>query len=143
MTGQDEQAVVAATQRFYEALNSMLAGDPEPLVGIYSHADDVNYLPAEGGILHGWQQVYADWSRQAAASRGGSVEPGPVTVVIGSDLAISLAETKGELKLPDGSVVATLVRESSTFRREDGEWKMISHHADDLSAWTGVVEAGD
>lgn len=143
MNQSDEQAVIEATRGFYEALNAMLAGDPEPLSGVYSHADDVTYLPAEGGIRVGWEEVFGDWSDQAGASRGGSAKAGPIRVVTGEDLAISLAETIGDMKAPDGSVVEVRLRESSAFRRENGEWKMIAHHADELSAWESVVNAAD
>jgi len=139
MTDTDEQGVIDATAGFYEALNAMLAGDPKPLAGVYSHADDVTYMPAEGGLLVGWEQVFADWSKQAAASRGGSAKPGPVHVVAGADLGISLAETIGAVTAADGSEQQVRLRESSAFRREGGEWRMISHHADDLSAWEGIV----
>ena len=139
MADTDEQGVIDATAGFYEALNAMLAGDPEPLAGVYSHADDVTYMPAEGGLLVGWEQVFADWSKQAAASRGGGAKSGPVHVVAGAELAISLAETVGAIRVADGSEQQTRIRESSAFRREGGEWKMISHHADDLTAWEGVV----
>ena len=70
MTEQDQRSVIDATERLYMALNSMLAGDPEPLTEVYSHADDATYMPAQGGILVGWEQVFGDWSKQAAASHG-------------------------------------------------------------------------
>ena len=51
------EAVRAATMQFYDALGAMFAGDPEPLKDLYSHADDVTYLPGEGGLLVGWDAV--------------------------------------------------------------------------------------
>jgi len=37
-------------------------------------------------------------------------------------------------------LLETSLRESSFFRKEDGHWKMISRHADDLSLWENVVD---
>ncbi|MCK5496158.1 MAG: hypothetical protein KAI80_07095, partial [Hyphomicrobiaceae bacterium] len=71
MSSDDEKAVRAAVDGFYEALNVMFKGDPNPLKIVYSHADDVTYLPAEGGIQVGWDAVFADWKLQADKSLGG------------------------------------------------------------------------
>jgi ketosteroid isomerase-like protein len=142
VSASEDQAVIAATRAFYAALNAMLAGDPDPLADVYSHADDVTYMPAEGGFLFGWEAVSADWSRQAQASRGGAVEAEDIQVTVGAEIAISGAYTGAKMTAPDGEVREVRLRESSAFRREDGEWKMIAHHADDLSVWEDVVKSG-
>lgn len=130
----------AATERFYLALNAMLAGDPEPLAEVYSHADDVSYMPAQGGFLVGWKAVYADWRKQAEASQGGTAMAEEMRVIVGEDIAVSQAYTRATVTGPDDVVSQERIRESSAFRKEDGEWKMIGHHADALSAWEDVVK---
>jgi hypothetical protein len=49
----DEAAVLAANEAWYMALNAMLNGDPAPFADVYSHADDVSYMSAEGGLRVG------------------------------------------------------------------------------------------
>lgn len=142
MSNGGERAVIEATHAFYDALSAMLEGDPEPLRDVYSHGEDVFYMPAEGGVLVGWDEVYADWSRQAAASRGGTAEAADVRVIAGTDLAYSQTVTDGTVTAPDGEVHRVHLRESSVFRREDGAWKMAAHHADAIPDWTRVVEGG-
>jgi ketosteroid isomerase-like protein len=140
MSDGDRQAVIEATHSFYAALNAMLAGDPNPLADVYSHAADVTYMPAEGGLLVGWDQVFADWSRQAEASRGGTAEAEEVQAVAGEDMAASQALTSGTITGTDGETRQVQLRESSAFRKEDGNWKMIAHHADAIPTWGEVVE---
>jgi ketosteroid isomerase-like protein len=140
MSDGDERAVIEATYGFYAALSAMLAGDPNPLADVYSHAADVTYMPAEGGLLVGWDQVFADWSRQAQASRGGTAEAEGVRAVVGKDMAASVALTRGTVTGMDGVTRQVQLRESSVFRREEDDWKMISHHADAIQAWGEVVE---
>jgi ketosteroid isomerase-like protein len=140
MSNGDEQAVIEATHSFYAALNAMLAGDPDPLADVYSHAADVTHMPAEGGLLVGWDQVFGDWSRQAEASRGGTAEPREVRAVAGGGMACSLALTSGTVTGTDGGTREVHLRESSVFRKEDDDWKMIAHHADAIRAWGEVVE---
>jgi hypothetical protein len=57
----DGKAVRDAAMQWYVALNAMLKGDPEPFAALYSHADDVTYMGAEGGMRVGWAAAYADW----------------------------------------------------------------------------------
>ncbi|MCP4780957.1 MAG: DUF4440 domain-containing protein [Hyphomicrobium sp.] len=134
MSSDDEKAVRAAVDGFYEALNAMFKDEPNPLKNVYSHADDVTYLPAEGGKQVGWDAVFADWKLQTDKSLGGKVEISDVHIVIGQDLAIANNITHGHVKGPDGAAVNISIRESSAFRKENGSWKMIAHHADDFRA---------
>ena len=135
----NEKAVRAAVDKFYEALNAMFKGDPNPLKNVYSHSADVTYLPAEGGIQVGWDAVFADWKLQADKSLGGKADISDVHVIVGEDLAIAHNVTHGHVKRPDGEIAEISLRESSAFRKESGTWKMIAHHADDFKLWEGVV----
>jgi len=133
--GDDEAAVRAAVDQWFVALNAMLNGDPKPLADLYSHADDVSYMGAEGTFRVGWEATYADWSEQASKSSGGQVAPVDVHIVESGDLAAVQHLTRGEVRQPDGQINQTNVRESSVFRKEKGTWKMIAHHADAIPYW--------
>jgi ketosteroid isomerase-like protein len=135
----DGKGVRDAAMQWYVALNAMLKGDPEPFAALYSHADDVTYMGAEGGMRVGWAAAYADWKEQAAKSLGGSVEPVTMHIVVGRDWALCYVNTKGTVKMQDGGTRDTSARESSVFRKENGVWKMIAHHADKLVPWAEVV----
>jgi ketosteroid isomerase-like protein len=43
--------------------------------------------------------------------------------------------TRDQVKKPDGQMNDTNVREMRVFRKEDGKWKMIAHHADGIPYW--------
>ncbi len=47
--------------------------------------------------------------------------------------------TNGEINKPEGGIEKTRIRESSVLRNENGQWKMIAHHADGLEFWARVV----
>ena len=136
MSAADErQAVQAAVDQWFVVLRAMLNGDPKPFAELYSHADDVFYMGAEGTYRVGWEATYADWQAQAAKSGGGSAEGVDIRVVVNGDMAAAAHYTKGTLRLRNGEVQPTYVRETSVFRKEDGQWKMIGHHADTISSW--------
>jgi len=126
------QAVRAAADDFYLALNSMFIGDLEPMKKIWSHEDDVTYMGPAGGFRLGWQQVQTDWEQQAALKLGGEVEPKNMRITVGRDLAIVSNYESGKNTGPDGKIQNVAIRATNLFRMEDGAWKMIGHHTDIL-----------
>jgi hypothetical protein len=55
----DEKAVREAAAQFYKALNSMFAGDLEPMKELWSHAEDITYMCGrKGDILYCGCQAY-------------------------------------------------------------------------------------
>jgi len=52
-----EKEVRMAAEQLYAALNSMFEGDLDPMIEVWSHADDVTYMGPSGGILVGWEEV--------------------------------------------------------------------------------------
>ena len=135
MPTDEAKAVRAAVDQWFDVLNAMLNGDPKPFAALYSHKDDVIYMGAEGTYRTGWQATYADWTAQAEKSTGGKVEGADIRVVVKGDMATAAHYTKGAVKQPDGTMAETAVRETSVFREEDGQWRMIGHHADGLPFW--------
>lgn len=140
MSSNDADAVMHLSDQWYAALNAMFHGNPEPLKDVFSHAEDVTYMPAQGGLLVGWEAVYADWVKQAEKSLGAKAEPFDRHVTVGTDLAVSCNAIRGQVQLPDGSMAQIEARASSVYRKEGGVWKMIAHHVDRLMPWEDVVE---
>ena len=125
----DEQAVKQAADKFYTALNGMFQGDLDQMKAVWSHADDVSYMGPTGGIQLGWNDVLATWETQAAKKLGGKVEPKNSHVTVGPDLAIFRCYEEGE-NIVNGKPQKVSIRATNTFRKENGEWKMIGHHTD-------------
>jgi len=136
----DEKAVHQAVEQWFVALNAMFAGDPQPFVELYSHADDVTYMGAEGTYRIGWEATFADWKAQAAKSLGGEVYGEQVHVVVEGTMATATHFTKGTVKTADGKTIDQGVRETSVLRKEDGVWKMIGHQADNYPVWINIVD---
>lgn len=129
--GGDKDEVQHAVTRFYTALNAMFAGGTAPMEAVWSHADDVSYLPPDGRILVGWENVRSSWREQAALKLGGRVEPEDVHISVAGDVAVVCNFEKGK-NMVDGKEQTVAIRASKVFRRENGEWKLVSDHADPL-----------
>jgi ketosteroid isomerase-like protein len=131
-TATDAEAVAKANDQFYAALDAIFEGNLAPMDAVWSHADDVTYLPPDGTLVVGWEQVRASWQKQAAKKFGGHVGPQDVHITVGSDLASVCNFEKGVNPNVDGKKQSISIRSSKVFRKENGAWKLISDHADPL-----------
>lgn len=128
-----ETEVRQAAERFYEALNTMFTGEVGPMLDVWSHSDDVAYMGPFGKILVGWKEVRASWEQQAKLKLGGRVEPVGLRVVANDDFGITVGYERGT-NFKNGKQVNVDIRATNVFRRENGKWKMVSHHTD-LFPW--------
>ncbi len=133
MTADETAAVKQAANGFYAALNVMFTGDLGPMAAVWSHGDDVTYLGPGGDFRLGWDDVLASWQEQADMKLGGRVEPHDMMVRAGSELALVQNREIGENDHAQGRRRSVSIRATHVFRKENGVWKMITHHADRLS----------
>ncbi|MEM9681923.1 MAG: nuclear transport factor 2 family protein [Pseudomonadota bacterium] len=133
MSSSDEKAVLDANKGFYTALNILFTGDISAMEAVWSHRDDVTYMGPFGDYRVGWSQVRESWVEQGKMKLGGDVEPADVEFNVGSELAIVHNREVGHV-FPEGHDETVFLRATNMFRKEDGEWKMIGHHADRLPA---------
>jgi len=127
-------------QRTVAALSSLLTGDPDPFNALWSHADDVTIVGGFGGYERGWQRVKQNTESAASRFRFGRLL-GIELVTLGAsasgDLAFSVWIERGEVRLAgrDGPIPLT-VRVTHIFRREDGAWKLMHRHGDQVAQQT-------
>ncbi len=127
-----QQTVQEASSQFYIALNQMLTGDLTTMKDIWSHADDVTYMAPDGTFEVGYDKVLKSFEKQAAMKLGGQVTPSTIHVIIGKDLAITQDLEEGKNLHANGKVQVVSIRATNVFRLENGKWKMVSHHTDQL-----------
>ncbi|WP_145312280.1 YybH family protein [Gimesia fumaroli] len=127
---QDEADVCAAAQQFYTALNQLFTGEVACMKEVWSHQDDITFMGPDGSLLHGWKSISAEWEKTAALKLGGKVEPTEMRIITGEKLAILTNYEVGHNIGPDGKEFKVKIRATSTFRKENGTWKMIGHHTD-------------
>jgi ketosteroid isomerase-like protein len=126
----NENAIRSATVLFYEAFNSALHGDLDPLSAVWSHRPDVSNLSAAGGHAMGWNEVSAGFRNMARLYPGGNITQRDMTVVAGTDMGYSVCTETGQLRSSEGPMVTFNQRATNVFRLEGGTWKLIHHHAD-------------
>lgn len=125
----------ATWQRFVTecqaALDELVEGRPEPFKALWSHADDVVIMGAFGGRERGWQQVAGrlDWAASGIAATDRSVEN--IVTTVGTDLAFTVDLEHMTRHIGDRPQARTL-RCTQAYRREEGQWKVVLRHADEL-----------
>ena len=124
----------AATTLFYEALNTAIQGNYDPLSAIWSHRPDISDFSADGGEEFGWNAVQEHIRNTTRLYPGGRIGAQDMRVVADGDadgdLGYSVVIETGQMRSPDGPMVKFSQRATNVFRREDGQWKLIHHHAD-------------
>ena len=134
-----EKEIREATTLFYAALNSALQGDLGPLGVVWSHRPDVSNLGGVGGRALGWNEVRTDFQSLGRLYPAGRIDPQDTIVVVGGDIGYSVCNETGRLRSSEGSMVSFNRRATNIFRREDGKWKLIHHHADTTVGLSQVV----
>ena len=117
--------------RCQQALGNLVEGRPGPFKALWSHADDVVIMGAFGGYERGWEQVSTrlDWAAAGIKATDRAAEN--VVTVVGDDLAYTVDLEHMTRHAGDQPQPRTL-RCTQAYRRENGEWKVILRHADEL-----------
>jgi len=126
-----------AIEQFYIAHNEIFVGNLTPMEEVWSHADDVTYMSPIGGILVGWEATRDSWRKQAELNLDGHVDPIDMQVVEGEDIGVCCNYVKGTNFVENGKEVHPNIRATTVYRKENGAWKVISHHTD-LIHWLEV-----
>jgi len=125
----DVAGVKKAVADFHVALNVMFTGDAAPMKAMWSHADDITYMGPMGEFHVGWKEIGPIWDEQAAKKLGGKVGVADLNVTAGPDVGVATYYEKGE-NVVNGKVEPVSIRTTTSFRKENGAWKVIGHHTD-------------
>lgn len=131
--------VLAASAKFYDALNRMAAGDSAPMAGVWDPSDQVSAQHPIGGRDEGYDTVVASFVKVASIAGGGQIRLIDQRIDAGSDMAVETGVETGTLIIA-GHEVSLHHRVSNVYRRVDGVWKLTHHHADPSEAMLGILK---
>jgi ketosteroid isomerase-like protein len=118
-----------ASERFYSALNTMVNGNADPLSEVWSHSATVTTMHPIGGREVGWESVGGSWSQVAKMATDGKIGIEDQVIQIDGNMAYEVGTERGQMTLA-GKEVPIANRVTNVYRRENGDWKMVHHHAD-------------
>lgn len=133
MSASDFQQVM---ERYHEALDVFVTGDPEPVKRLFSRRDDVTLANPLGPPARGWNEVAKATGRAASQIREG--EPcryERISEYVTAELAYNVEMERTRAKVGGAEEMAPIsLRVTTIFRREDGEWRIVHRHADPITA---------
>jgi ketosteroid isomerase-like protein len=114
------------------AQNRFLNGDAGGIQALYSHRDDVTVFGGFGGYERGWAEVGPRLAWAASAFFGGVYTQQEISATVGADVACLVSLESWTRTTGDGRAVKLDLRVTQTFRKEDGRWRLVHRHADEL-----------
>ena len=121
-------------QQYRAALDAFSRGDSAPVKKVFSHRDDVTLANPFGPAVRGWAPAVEALDFASSRFRDGEVRKCElIAEYVTSDLATILEIEHWRAKVSGRDEVSDFtLRVTSTFRMEDGEWRLVHRHADPI-----------
>ena len=119
---------------YHAALNAFATGDPEPVKALYSRNADVMLANPFGPAVAGWPAVSRALDHASSRFRDGHVTAFElVAQYVSTELACIHEVERWRAKVAGREEQSDFVlRVTSTFRQEDGAWRLVHRHADPI-----------
>ena len=122
-------------ERYHRAADEFSRGDPEPIKALFSHRDDVTLANPFGPTVRGWEQASERLGFASSRMSDGEVSHfESIARYVTDELACVVEVEEWKSRIGDREDVAPFnLRVTTTFRREDGTWKVVHRHADPIA----------
>lgn len=124
MNDRDRADVLEANRAFYDALERRSLPDME---SCWSHTEDVSCIHPGWHRLDGWIDVARSWQAIFSNSRAWKVAEEEVRVVASPELSAVYCVER--LESVGGQGEPARMQATNIFRKEEGAWKLVHHHA--------------
>ena len=121
--------------RYHRAADAFSRGDPDPVKELYSEADDITLANPFGPARRGREAVMGALDYASSRMSDGQVVRFDEFARYASDDLVTILEVEHwRARIGDRrSVEPFELRVTTTFRRENGEWKIVHRHADPIA----------
>ena len=137
-----QQFLATMRPRITEAETALHNGDPGPRIAMWSRVDPVTLF---GAVVSGsgWDQIgpiFGSLGEQFSDCR--SYENQIIAAEASGDLAYTVALEHTTASINGAEPQPYVLRVTTIFRREAGEWKVIHRHGDALATDSGEAVGG-
>lgn len=122
-------------EKFKSAATAFAKGNPEGVKALYSRADDVTLANPFGPAVRGWDAVSA--ALDYASSRFSDGEASDFRNIAryeSAHLVTSVDNEHWRARVGGGDLTDFDLRVTTTYRNEQGEWKIVHRHADPIAS---------
>ena len=125
--------------RILRAETALHNGDAGPRIAMWSHTDPVTVFGAAFSPV-GWAEVGPMFEELASGlSNCVSCEWDVVAADVGDDFAYLVAIERTTASVRGSVPTPYMLRSTTVFRRENGEWKIVHRHADPIGDSAEVI----
>jgi ketosteroid isomerase-like protein len=125
--------------RLNEAEIALHNGDADPRFAMWSHNDPVTLFGAAFSGS-GWAEIEPLFERLGSSfSNCTSYQNEVIAAGASGDLAYIVAFEHTTASIGGAAAQAYVLRATTVFRREDGEWKVVHRHGDPASETAGAL----
>jgi ketosteroid isomerase-like protein len=131
------QELEQVIQQYHAALDVFLRGRPEPMKALFSRADDVVLANPFGPAVGGWESAAAGLEDASSRFTDGKLSGfDRLASYTAADLATIFEVEYGKVSVGGGPVSDWRLRTTTTFRFEDGTWRVVHRHADTINTYS-------
>ena len=133
MTAVDD--VERLIERYHLALGEFMKGNPEPVKRLWSHREDATLTNPQGSVALGWTEIAEATDRAASTRRDGRfLGFETLAKYATADLAYAVEVERLQAKVHGGEEMSPYaLRVTMVFRPEEGAWKVVHRHADQVT----------
>ncbi len=126
-----------AVEQHHLAADEFARGNADPIKAVFSHRDDVTLANPFGPAARGWKQVSEALDFASSRFREGDVAGFETIATYASPELASILEIEHWKARVGGreDVSPFDLRVTTTFRLEDGTWKLVHRHADPITTF--------
>ena len=128
-----DEFLASTLPRLIDAEVALHNGDVTPRLEMWSASDPVTLFGAYGVAKSGWDEV-SETFRWLAARFSDLADYDFELVAAGAsgDLAYTVGYERHSVSIDGGPVKPHTLRVTHIYRREDGEWKIVHRHGDEV-----------
>jgi ketosteroid isomerase-like protein len=122
-------------ERYQQALDEFMKGNPKPVQALFSHRDDANLANPYGPPVRGWDGIAKTTKHAASLRRDGRAAGFEIVAKnVTPELAYVVQIENLESKVGESEEITPYaLRATMIFRPEDDVWKVVHRHADPIT----------
>jgi ketosteroid isomerase-like protein len=125
-----------ALEQFKAAANAFAQGDSGPMKALFSHRDDVTLANPFGPAVLGWQKVANALDYASSRFSDGEMTEIKTIARYGAPELVTFLDTEHwRTRVGAGELSDADLRVSTTYRNEDGVWRIAHRHADPIATF--------
>ena len=125
----NEKDVIEKNQSFYDAFNK---SDIELMIGIWLNDSTSQCIHPGWDVLTGFKNIMTSWQKIFAAAQDLEIKLSNIDVTTSENLAWVTCQ-ENLFSIVSSGVQLSKVHSTNLFKKQNGAWKMILHHASPVS----------